>query len=286
MNPTTSANDRAHDLAHDLAESAATEWSGLVNAAVLGTDRKPVPIPRPGWESLGRGSDGVDPAVELLDRVASVVTARRAGIQPAPAPAPMPAAPVDDRPICSRGAARALAEMLDGRHDQLLPEWFVLCRAGGYQPPAHLVPTLLLRGRRNPAFDLAARALIGPRAEWLAEAMPELRIRSHPKAPAVGVDPFLPPRPPSDSAAVVAAIVQTFVDRSASWAAAAQLRLAVTAIDPAWLAALILELDRAPFHSVTERSRVDLLGLAQLRSRMIAELAPPETAKRVGLWDG
>ncbi len=50
------------------------------------------------------------------------------------------------------------------------------------------------------------------------------------------------------------------------------MRVAVAALDPVWLPALVLELNRAPFHAHTERTRVDLLGLAQLRQEMIAAL--------------
>lgn len=253
----------------DLAASAASEWSNLVTTAVLGTDRKPLPVPPPGWESLRPAEDA---AVELLNRAAAVATARRAGIQPAPAPMPVDPAPVDDRPVCSAEAGNHLARMLSGTHDILLPEWLSLCAASGTRPPPHLIPTLLLRGRRNPAFDLVARALIGARAAWLAEAMPELDVRTVPRPAPAGTDAFLPPAPPPDSGAVVSAIVGTFLDRSATWAAVAQLRLVVAAIEPSWLSPLILELNRAPFHSVTERTRVDLLGVAQMRREMIDSL--------------
>jgi hypothetical protein len=242
----------------------------LVTTAVLGTDRRPLPPAPPGWESPMPTDD---PAVELLNRAAVVATARRSGVRPSPAPLLIEPVPFDDRPMCPLAAANLLARMLDGQHDILLPEWFARCRAAGLQLAPHLLPALLQRGRRNPAFDIAVRSVAGERAAWLAEAMPELRIKPTPTSIPVGADQFLPPRPPPDSAAMVAAIVETFLDRSATWAAVGQLRLAVAAIDPTWLPALILELNRAPFHSLTERTRVDLLGLTQLRTEMIAALA-------------
>lgn len=258
-----SANAEAH-----LAQTAAHEWSSLVTAAVLGTDRRPLPPPMSGWGSL-RHVD--DPALELLDRAASVATARRAGVKPSIAPPPVTPAPVDDRPVCPDRAADILALLLKGTHDILLPEWLALCGASGFQPPRHFAPTLLLRGRRNPGFDLVVRGLIGPLAGWLAEAMPELGVSVIPK-PATGIEAYLPPMPPSDSGAVVSAIMTTFADRSATWAAVAQLRQAVAAIEPRWLPALILELDRVPFHAVTERTRVELIGMAEMRREMVAIL--------------
>jgi hypothetical protein len=255
----------------DVAASAASEWSNLVTAAVLGTDRHALPRPQPGWESLTATDDL---AVELLNRAAAVATARRAGARPSEPRAGVAPAPADPRPMCSAPAANILATLLGGEHSVLLPEWFARCEAGGFRPPAHLVPVLLLRGRRQPAFDVVVRRVIGPLAPWLAEAMPELGVK-----PAAGKvppgDEFAPPPQSPESGAVVAAIIDTFVDRTATWATVPQLRLAVAGLDDAWLPALVLELNRAPFNAVTERSRVDLLGLATIRRSMIEALAPP-----------
>ena len=257
--------------AESLGASARSEWSTLVTIAVLGTDRRPLPRAAPGWESPVPADD---PAVELLNRAAAVATARRSGMRPGRSPSLIEPVPVDPRPMCPPAAAAQLTRMLAGQHDILMPEWFARCRAAGFQLPLHLLPALLLRGRRNPALDIAVRAIAGARAAWLAEAMPELRIKATPGTVPVGADPFLPPGPPPDSGAVVSAIVETFLDRSATWAAVGQIRLAVAALDPTWLPTLILELNRAPFHAMTERTRVELLGVAQLRTEMLAVLTP------------
>ncbi len=195
-----------------LASSAADEWAHLVTAAVLGTDRRPLPVPPAGWDRERRG----DAAVELLDRAAAVATARRAGIEPGPRPAMIAPVPVDTRPQCSSAASSILSRLLRGEHDIVLAEWFDRCAAAGVQPPAHLVPTLLLRGRRFAAFDAAVRRAVGPRAEWLAEAMPELRIAAAASTAAAGADPFARPTQPVDSGAVVTAIVGAFIERAAT----------------------------------------------------------------------
>ncbi len=261
----------------DLAQTAAHEWSSLVTAAVLGTDRRPPPRPTSGWGSL-RHVD--DPALELLDRAASVATARRAGVKPSMAPPPVTPAPFDGRPVCPDRAADILGVLLKGTHDILLPEWMALCAASRLQPPRHFAPTLLLRGRRHPGFDLVVRALIGPLAGWLAEAMPELGVPVTPKPANAVIEAYLPPTPPADSGAVVSAIITTFADRSATWAAVAQLRQAVAAIEPRWLPALILELNRVPFHAMTERTRVELIGLAEIRREMVVTLDPAPNPSR------
>jgi hypothetical protein len=184
------------------------------------------------------------------------------------------AAPFDPRPVCNSAATALLARMLRGEHDVLLPEWFALCQLGGMQVPGHIVPTLLLRGRRQPGLDLVVRSLVGAKAAWLADAMPELGIRAAIGPIPADAIPFLPPAPPPDSSAVVTAITESFLQQLATWAAAPQLRLAVASIDPAWLPALVQQLNRAPFSPVTERARVDLLGLAQARRDMVTALQP------------
>ena len=258
--------------AEDLARSAAEEWSRLVTAAVLGTDRRPLGRAEPGWESPVPSKD---PAIELLGRAAALATARRAGRCPAPAVSVIAAAPADPRPPCPPAAADVLARLLAGHNDVLMPEWLALCHSAGFQLPATLLPALLLRGRRNPAFDAAVRACAGERATWLAEAMPELRIAPHAKPLPAGIEPLLPPARPPDSGAVAAAIVGTFHDHTATWAAAGQMRIAVASLDPTWLPPLIRDLNGAPFHAVTERTRVELLGVAQLRDEINRLLRTP-----------
>ncbi len=267
----------------DIASTASDEWTQLVTAAVLGTDRRPLPVAAAGWESVVVSPDA---ATELLNRAAAVATARRAGVRPGAVPARMPAPPADPRPVCPAEASNALARLLRGEHEVLLAEWFACCQQSGHRPPPHLVPALLLRGRRQPAFDIVARRLIGPLAGWLADAMPELGIKVTPTALPAGTEPLLPPRPPVDSGAVVTAIVSAFADGSATWAAAPQLRVAVAAIDPTWLPALVLELNRAQFRAPTERTRVDLLGVAQLRRDIIVSLPRSDSNDVVALPRG
>ena len=267
----------------DIATSAGAEWAQLITTAVLGTDRRPLPRAAAGWETV---ADAEDPATELLNRAAAVATARRAGVQPDEAPLLLGPPPADDRKMCSADAANQLIRLLRGEHEVLLAEWFARCAGSCRRPPPQLVPTLLLRGRRNPAFDIVARAVIGPLAAWLADAMPDLGIKPNPAVLPAGADPLLAPKPPSDSGAVVTAIANTFLDRTATWAAAAQMRSSVAALEPRWLPALILELNRAPFNAMTERTRVDLLGLAQLRRDMIASLTQTAGADVVALSRG
>lgn len=263
-----------------LAESATQEWLGLVTAAILGTDRRPPPPAGAGWDSWGsrpRSEVGQnDHAVAVLDRALAVVLARRAGATPGPAPPSMQPAPIDDRPACAAPCAARLGRLLAGDHEVLLSEWLRLCADAGMQPPAQALPTLLLRGRRHPELDIAVRRLAGGRAEWLAGVVPELGV---PVTAAALPMPSAPvaPAAPTDGGAAVTAVVQLFAEGLASWAAAAQLRLVVVGLAPAWLPTLVVELSRLPFRAPAERTRAELVGLAEFRSAMLREFDQART---------
>ncbi len=255
-----------------LARSAADEWDALVAVAVVGTDRHRVPPPGPGWDTWATAAD---PAVAVLDRAAAVVAARRSGVLPGPAlPGVEPVAD-DPRPVCSPACATRLQRLLAGEHDLLLAEWFQRCEEVGARLPWVVLPGLLLRGRRSPGLDLVVRRLAGPRAAWLAGVMPELGVRAVPAPPAGrggAVEPLRPPTHIADSPGAVAGICGAFVDRAVTWASAPQLRQLVAALDPEVLPGLIASLAAVSFDPGTERTRAELLALAEFRLAMLREL--------------
>jgi len=259
-------------LGEVLARSAADEWDALVAVAVVGTDRHRVPPPLPGWDTWGAATD---PAVAVLDRAAAVVAARRAGALPGePLPGVEPA-PDDPRRVCSPACTTRLQRLLAGEHDLLLPEWFERCEEVGVRLPWVVLPGLLLRGRRHPGLDAVVRRLAGPRAAWLAGVMPELGVRPVAAAPTGrggAVEPLRPPTRIEDSPAAVAGICGAFADRAVSWASAPQLRQLVAALDPEALPGLIASLAAVTFDPGTERTRAELLGLAEFRLAMLREL--------------
>lgn len=268
----------ANPSADLLAASATDEWADLVATAVLGTDRRPAPPPRPGWDTWSQASD---PAVALLDRAAAVVVARRAGACPPPAPeVDLPRAPADDRPPCPHAVATRLGRLLAGEHDELLPEWFQRCGEVGVQLPWAALPALLLRGRRHPRLDAAVRQLACGRASWLAEVLPELGVRVVQQAVPDTAPPFAPPPRPADSGAVVTGILSVFHERLATWNTAREMCLAAASIDPVWLPTLCAELSRIGFDPTIERTRREVLGAAEFRHAMLLEFSavePPST---------
>ena len=176
-------------------ERAAADWSELVTAALLGTDRRPL------------GS-----APELLDQAALRAVQRRAGLRPGPAaadpaanaghagegpdpgdgprggPGSSPAeAPEDDRPALPEPARRRLGMLLPGpgsasagagslaNISELLPQYLSAAAGHGYRAPAALVPALLDAARARSELRTDAVVLAGPLGRWLAVRNPDWR---------------------------------------------------------------------------------------------------------------
>ena len=146
---------------------APAAWTDLVTAALLGTDRRPVPA--------------------LLDQAATAAVARRAGLRPGPASPLPPAAPADPRAALPEAARQRLAMLLPLRGggtgagtlanlNELLPQWLAAARAHGYRCPPALVPPLLDAARARSELRADAVALAGPLGRWLADRNPDWRF--------------------------------------------------------------------------------------------------------------
>ena len=110
----------------------------------------------------------------LLGAAAVAAASRRAGWQPPTDDGPLPAsAPVDDRPQVSAQAGWLLRRALDDR-PELVVEWLGLAAAARRRPPNDELPRLLGLAARNADARAALAPVVGPRAAWLVEQMPEL----------------------------------------------------------------------------------------------------------------
>ena len=155
--PTTAPSPAPDDVA---------DWPELVTAALLGTDRRPLPA--------------------LLDRAAVQAVARRAGLRPGPASPLPPAAPADPRPALPEAARQRLAMLLPARAgsaggtlanlNELLPQWVAAAARHGYRCPAALVPPLLDAARTRSELRADAVTLAGPLGRWLADRNPDWRF--------------------------------------------------------------------------------------------------------------
>jgi hypothetical protein len=136
------------------------EWSELVGAALLGTERRPPPEGLPVL-----AVEAAAPEDALLGRAAVAALYRRAGARPSRDGARPPApAPDETQPRCSPAAGARLRAILLDRHDRLLDEWLAVAARAGVRAPEELLPELLERGRSREAL----LAVGGGRIRWLA----------------------------------------------------------------------------------------------------------------------
>ncbi|MFI6496238.1 DUF5691 domain-containing protein [Nonomuraea typhae] len=69
-------------------------------------------------------------------------------------------------------AAERLVGILGGEHGRVLPEWLAVAAGSGRRVPAHVLPDLLERGRRDRSIRAWLGLLAGRRGRWLAERNP------------------------------------------------------------------------------------------------------------------
>ncbi|HEX6468467.1 MAG TPA: DUF5691 domain-containing protein [Streptosporangiaceae bacterium] len=163
-----------------------TEWARLVAAALLGTQRRPVPALPAALLPDGaladgaladgaagdQSADGDDPAGRLLAQAALLTVRRRAGRRPESAD-PVAPAPAETAPAVPPAAARRLERILGGEQARLLAEWLAAAVAAGHRVPAALLPDLLDRGRVDRALRPHLARAAGHRGMWLALRNPE-----------------------------------------------------------------------------------------------------------------
>jgi len=254
------------------------EWARLLTTAVLGTDRRPLPA-HPGGVTSGFGEGIPDAAVALLDRVAAVSLARKAGACAGPPVLLLAPPSADDRPPCPPAATDRLGALLSGAPGELLREWLqLLVDSGRRLPPEHL-PALSLRAARDPALMSLVAEASGPLLPWLREVAPALFSGPRRAGPAsdkataksstvpVDADALLAatapatlldaatlellagtpaPWPPLLGAQVVEVVTTSFHEGRLTWRNQPQLQRLVLALDPAFLGPLVDGIQGAP----------------------------------------
>jgi hypothetical protein len=147
-----------------------SEWADHVAAALLGTQRRPVPpIPEALPETLPATGDS---AGRLLDQAALLTVRRRAGWRPGSAE-PLAAAPAETTEIVPPDAARRIERILAGEQIRVLGEWLSAAVAAGRRVPARTLPDLLERGRTDRLLRPYIARAGGRRAMWLALQNPD-----------------------------------------------------------------------------------------------------------------
>ena len=148
------------------------DWSALVSAALLGTERTggnaPIPTAVAGLVA------GADTERGMLAAAGSMAVRRRAGRTTTLDREPLPAAAEPDvRPQLIGSAARYVGLAFEER-PSLAPEVLDLVRRSGRRLPDEWLPDLMAMTARSDEADAAVLELGGTRAAWLAHQFPDL----------------------------------------------------------------------------------------------------------------
>lgn len=259
----------------DASDGLDATWQELVTAALLGTDRRPPPIPESGpVADLVADAVRPDDAARMLAAVAAVAAARRAAFLPGP-PAPPPHPPAADaRPPCAAAAVATWRDIV-AEWPVLEDEWMITVVEQGHRLPPDAVAELLARHRGDAVRRTRVALAAGPVAAWLADHVPALSAttRSMASAEAVASVPDLPV--PPELAELLGADAHTFTDRLVAGFDSGAFGQAHKAV----LVNLVARCRPAVLVDAAdglERTHVGLAlalaDLARLRHRMLAEL--------------
>jgi len=150
-----------------------SHWNTLLQTALVGTARQPVPVA----EGMAGEFGGLLQAIQageaqgqLLRAAGAVAIGRRAGfVAPGLPPSDAPVATADEHPVLNDPALQAaVADALASGPLRLQHEGLAAITAAGLRLPHNLLPTALDAGRR--AIDLRPAVIpaLGERGLWLA----------------------------------------------------------------------------------------------------------------------
>lgn len=147
----------------------------LLAAALVGTERQTadLALADPNLKPLLNQLDPADRERSLLSAAAIITWWQKAGYRPPTDPQPLPPPSEPERlPRCRALASQHLALMLQGQHENVLPEWLaVLAKAGQRATEEHL-PALLELGRIQTNLRWLILPVLGQRGRWLAGQNP------------------------------------------------------------------------------------------------------------------
>ena len=115
-----------------------------------------------------------DPAAALLDAVALMTAARRAGVRPGAAAADSEPAPAEAAPELP-GRAAVLLARAHASDPVLLADLLVLAARRGYRAPAPQLPALLEAAVKDRSLRSPVASVLGTRGRWLARHRAEWR---------------------------------------------------------------------------------------------------------------
>jgi hypothetical protein len=267
-------------------------WSELVTVALLGTDRRLPPPPVAGpLTSLALERPGGDRAAAMVDQVAALAVARRAGLRPLEQVAPLAPPAPDPRPECPSLAIVHHHEIV-AAWPVLEDEWLIAVLEGGWRLAREQVVPLLVRHRSDPVRRRRVELAAGPIADWLVEHLagdvpalaPVRRRRVDPaeldRAVTTLADLAVPPAltpllaPPGDPEGLARLLLGPLRDGRLGEAHRAVLVHVVARLPRGQLAEVAEALDQVAEVAHQPGLVRSLAALAHLRHRMLAVLLP------------
>ncbi len=147
----------------------------LINLALLGTDQVDKVQPDPALEAVLTKRGDLSKEAQLLLTSAGIALRDLAGFVPAKTNREVPeTCPPDEMPVVNPVALRHLMVMLEGHHEDVLPEWLKTIATAGKRIPEEALPLLLDLGRKQNSLRSLIAPVVGERGRWLAkEATPK-----------------------------------------------------------------------------------------------------------------
>ncbi|HYE32151.1 MAG TPA: DUF5691 domain-containing protein [Methylomirabilota bacterium] len=152
-------------------------FDSLVQIALLGTERSPLPQLVGETKPLGQLQERVqsNASEKTLLQLAAITSIHwRAGALPLRESRPMAAsAALETRQQVNDRASTALAAMLDGRFDEMFPEWLRIVAETGQIARPEALPRLMARGTARAELRADVVKGAGERGLWLAQQNPD-----------------------------------------------------------------------------------------------------------------
>lgn len=152
------------------------QFEALTQIALLGTERQSLPS-SPADSPLGQLLARIDVNQReqaLLKAAALVAQYERAGNLPVKTgQADVPPCSPESLPWVGARAGGHLLTMLGGEKDELLPEWFALCKQSQQLAPPEALPMLLSLGKAKADLREPILTVLGERGRWLATQLSE-----------------------------------------------------------------------------------------------------------------
>lgn len=153
-------------------------WQTLLSVALVGTEQQTVDfaLADPNLKRLLNQLDQADRERSLLSAAGMITLWQKAGYQPSTDPQLLPPPGELERlPRCRALASQHLALMLQGQHENVLPEWLAALAKAGQRAAEEHLPALLELGRTQTNLRWLILPILGQRGRWLAEQNPAWR---------------------------------------------------------------------------------------------------------------